>query len=613
MRTLLRWLSRGLLLAVVLAAALFVQVWYFKPLKIEWFYTRIFAEFMLQSPEMLSQMRILPGWMDFYGDKLDDASPAQSERMAQAVRKDLDMLHRYDRDALDREGQLSYDVLEFFLASQVEGDRFRDHGFPVNQMFGVQSNLPNLLVQSHSIDSVRDAENYLKRLDRFPVKFAQVIESLDVAEAKGIVPPQFTVEEVLAQMREFIGGTAKDNLLYTSFRDKLDKLPQGTLSADVREALLARAEKAVSTSVVPAYGALIDHFERLLPKAQGNYGAWHLPDGDAYYAWCVRMHTTTDMTPEQVHELGLSEVARITGEMDAILRERGLVEGSIGERVQQLARDPAQMYPNTPEGKQAMLAAYQAILDDVNGRLGDAFAMRPRLGVEVRAVPEFAEKTSAGAYYELGAFDGSRPGVFYANMRDPGETPKFAMRTLAYHEGIPGHHFQLTIQQELTGVPFFRRVLPFTAYAEGWALYAERLAWELGFEPDPLDNLGRLRDEMMRAVRLVVDSGIHHKHWTREQAIDYMLENTGMSRTDVVAEIERYFVMPGQALAYKAGMLKILTLREKSKQALGEKFRLADFHDQMLEHGSLPLALLERVVDDWLKARGAAVPVEAGG
>ncbi len=239
----------------------------------------------------------------------------------------------------------------------------------------------------------------------------------------------------------------------------------------------------------------------------------------------------------------------------------------------------------------------------MNAGLGDAFDVRPKLGVEVKAIPEFAEKTAPGAYYEPGSFDGTRPGAFYANMRDTAETPKWAMRTLAYHEGIPGHHFQISIAQELQGVPFFRRVLPFTAYAEGWALYAERLAWELGFEKDPLDNLGRLRDEMMRAVRLVVDSGIHYKRWTREQAIAYMMENTGMAESDVTAEIERYFVDPGQALAYKAGMLKILELREKAKQALGPKFKLSEFHDQVLTHGSLPLALLERVIDDWIKTK----------
>ncbi len=516
------------------------------------------------------------------------------------VRQDLDMLRRYDRQALDEEGKLSYDALEFFLANQVEGDRFRYHDFPVNQMFGVQSGQPNFMADTHQVNNGRDAENYIKRLDQFPRNFSEVVEGLKLRESKGVIPPKFTVDKVLVQMNGFIGVPAGENMLYKTFSEKLDKIGVDKLDQAAREDLLRRVESSIDGSVYPAFRGLIAYFTALQAKATENRGAWSLPDGDAYYAWCVRSHTTTDMTPAQVHELGLSEVARIGTEMDAILRERGLVDGSIGKRVQQLAREPEQMYPNTPEGKAAMVAAYQAILDDINGKLGDAFNRRPKLGVEVRAVPAFSEKTAPGAYYQGGSFDGSRPGVFYANLRDPGETPKFAMRTLAYHEGIPGHHFQITIAQELQGVPFFRRVLPFTAYSEGWALYAERLAWEMGFEEDPLDNLGRLRDEMMRAVRLVVDSGIHYKHWTREQAITYMLDNTGMGEGDVTAEIERYFVNPGQALAYKAGMLKILALRERARRQLGDKFKLSAFHDEVLTHGALPLSLLERVVDDWI-------------
>jgi uncharacterized protein (DUF885 family) len=600
MKTLLKWLLRLIVLVVVLAGVAFVHVWYFKPYKIDWFYGRVFGQFALQSPQMLSSMRILPPWADFYSGKLDDASPAHGDAMADMVKRDLAMLHRYDRDAFDREGKLSYDALDFFLTDQVEGDRFRYHDFPVNQMFGAQSSQPDFMAQTHQVNNASDAENYIRRLDQFPLNFSQVIEGLKLREAKGVIPPQFTVEKVLLQMNDFIAVPAGQNMLYTSFKEKLDKLAADKLGQAARDDLLARVQTSIDGKVYPAYRELIAYFNALQPKAQGNFGAWHLPDGEAYYAWCVRSHTTTDMTPEQVHELGLAEVARISTEMDAILRDKGLLEGPVGPRLQQLARQPEQMYPNTPEGKAAMIAEYQAILDEINNNLGDAFDRRPKLGVEVKAVPAFSEKTAPGAYYQTGAFDGSRPGVFFANMRDPGETPKFAMRTLAYHEGIPGHHFQLTLAQELQGVPFFRKVLPFTAYAEGWALYAERLAWELGFEKDPLDNLGRLRDEMMRAVRLVVDSGIHYKRWTREQAITYMLENTGMGEGDVTAEIERYFVAPGQALAYKAGMLKILALREKAQQELGPKFRLATFHDQVLMHGALPLSLLERVIDDWI-------------
>ncbi len=606
MRKFLKW-SAGLAVCLVAIGALaFVHVWYFKPLKIDWFYGQLFAKFALQSPEMLSSMRILPPWADFYSDKLDDASPAHGDAMAKLVHDSLNTLHRYDRNALDAEGRLSYDVLEQFLAIQADGERFRYHNFPVNQMFGVQSSLPNFMADTHQVKNASEAGAYIARLKRFPVKFAQVIEGLKLREERGVIPPKFTVDAVLAQMRDFGGAPARENMLYTTFAEKLDAIALEAMPAEKRGAFLSEAEAAINGYVYPAYRDLISHFAALQPKATANEGAWSLPDGEAYYAWCVRMHTTTDMTPAEIHALGLSEVARIKREMDTILRGQGLTEGSIGERVQQLARAPGATFPNTAKGKQAMIDGYQAILDDIDGKLGDAFDVRPKLGVVVKPVPEFSEKNAPGAYYQSGAFDGSRPGVFYANLRDTTETPKFAMRTLAYHEGIPGHHFQVTIAQELTGVPFFRRVLPFTAYSEGWALYAERLAWELGFQDDPLDNLGRLRDEMMRAVRLVVDSGIHYKHWTREVSITYMMDNTGMSETDVTAEIERYFVAPGQALAYKAGMLKILELRDKSRNALGDHFTLAGFHDQVLTHGALPLSLLEHVIDEWIATEATA-------
>ncbi|MCU6433241.1 DUF885 domain-containing protein [Undibacterium sp. Jales W-56] len=598
-----KWTGRALLVLLLILAIGLVHVWYFKPLKADWFYGRVMARFVLDQPEMLSSMRILPGWLDFYSDKLSDASPAAEQKMADMVHDNLTTLHRYQRDALDRDEQLSYDTMEYFLRMQDEGDQFRYLNFPVNQMFGVQSSLPNFMTDVHQINSVADAKNYIARLNKFPAKFDQVLEGLKIREDKKIIPPQFLVEKVLVQMQGFIAKPGTQNPLYTNFKEKLDKLPADKIDTTTRQTLLAQTDASITQQVYPAYQKLINYFKTQQPKAQGNFGAWHLPGGDAYYAWAVKMHTTTDMTPQQVHDLGLTEVARISTEMDAILKSKGLSEGSVGARVLQLSEDPAQLYPNTPDGKQAMLKGFQMILDEVNKGLDAAFDMRPKLGVEVRAVPEYSQETAPGAYYNAGSFDGSRPGIFYANMRDTKENPKFTMRTLAYHEGIPGHHFQISIAQELQDVPFFRQVLPFTAYAEGWALYAERLAWELGFEKDPMDNLGRLRDEMMRAVRLVVDSGIHYKHWTREQAIQYMTDNTGMALTDVTAEIERYMVDPGQALAYKVGMLKILALREKAKLALGDQFDLKQFHNEVLTHGALPLVVLERVIDDWIAKR----------
>ncbi|SFV14066.1 DUF885 domain-containing protein [Pseudoduganella namucuonensis] len=598
------WLLTALMALLLVAVALITHTSHFKPMRLDWFYTRVFAVFALDSPEMLSSMRILPGWLDFYSGELDDASPENASRQMARLKEDLATLDSYDRSGLDRDGKLSYDTLRYFMKIQADGEPYQYHAFPVNQMAGIQSTLPDFMVQVHQVESRGEAENYITRLQRFPQKFDQVLATLRVSESKGIVPPRFTVEKVLKQMNEFVATPTQLNPLYTSMRDKLLKVAD--LDDAARAKLLEKTDAALNDRVYPAYRNMIAHFTALQSRATENNGAWSLPDGDEYYAWAVRMHTTTNMTPQQVHRLGLAEVARVGAEMDAILKEQGLAEGSIGKRVQQLAARPEQQYANTEEGRKAMLAHYQSILDEVNQGLGAAFEVRPKLGVQVQAVPAASQESAPGAYYMPGAFDGSRPGIFYANMRAPGETPKFAMRTLAYHEGIPGHHFQIQIAQELQGVPFFRKVIPFTAYQEGWALYAERLASELGFEKTPLDNLGRLRDEMMRATRLVVDSGIHYKHWTREQAIAYMMDNTGMSEGDVTAEVERYFVAPGQALAYKVGMLKILALREQAREELGGKFDLKQFHNEVLMHGALPLTVLERVVNEWVAQRKRA-------
>jgi uncharacterized protein (DUF885 family) len=327
-----------------------------------------------------------------------------------------------------------------------------------------------------------------------------------------------------------------------------------------------------------------------------------LPDGAEYYAAAIRMMTTTTLSAGEIHAIGLAEVARIAAEMDAILQAEGYTDGTLGERMAGLRTQPAQLFDDSAAGRAEVIAEYQRIIDEIDAGLGPYFDVRPAVGVQVSRVPEFREGGSALAYYQPPSLDGVRPGVFYINLRDMAELPRFGMRTLAYHEAIPGHHFQIAIAQQLQGLPLFRRMLPLPAYAEGWALYAEQLAWELGFQQDPLDNLGRLQAEMFRAVRLVVDTGLHAQRWTREQAIDYMLAYTGMGTQEVTAEIERYLVMPAQALSYKLGMLKILELRARAQDALGEDYSLAGFHNVVLTNGALPLDMLERVVDDWLQS-----------
>jgi uncharacterized protein (DUF885 family) len=599
MKTALKWVGLAFGAVLILGVAFVVQSWYFKPVAIGIFFERAFLQFMLEDPEAVSSLGIFEqlGYKGFDG-MLTDVSPAQEEKLAKLARDDLATLHAYDRASLSAAHQLSYDVLDWFLRDLVEGQRWLRYDYPINQLFGVQSSTPDFLVQIHPIGDERDVRNYILRLTAFDRKFSQVLAGLQLRESKGIVPPKFVIERVLAEMRGFIAESPRENILYTNLRDKMAKL--GSIPQGQRQKSLLAAQSAIEGSVYPAYRRLIAYFERLQPKVTENYGVWKLPDGDAYYDHLIRSHTTVALDAESVYNTGIAEVARIEKELDSILRTQGLEEGSIGERIARLNSQVRPQYPNDDAGRGACLADYQHIIDAMVRGLGADFSAVPRFSIKVQRVPQFKEKTAPGAYADPGSLDGSRPGVFYVNLRDMREIWKYQMRTLAYHEAIPGHQLQGAIAQRLTGVPTFRKILPFTAYDEGWALYSERLGWEMGFENDPLDNLGRLQAEMFRAVRLVVDTGIHRKRWTREQAIQYMREKTGMAEGEVVSEIERYFVDPGQALAYKIGMLKILQLRQRAQQHLGSAFDIRQFHAVLLGNGSLPLGILEKQVDDWI-------------
>ena len=599
-----RWLKRiglVLLVLVVLGALLFAHTAWFKPLRIGWFYERVFLEYALDDPELLSRIRVLePLGLSFHNDDLTDASPARDEALRRKLNADYAMLKRYDTSGMDTSERLSYDILEYFLGLQVRGEPYARHNFPVNQLFGVQSSLPSFLADVHQIKRRADAADYISRLGKVGIKFDQVIEGLKERETLGILPPRFTVEKVIAQMQAFRATPIDENVLHTSFRKRIDEAAAGEFSDIERKQLEDAVSEQIGSVVYPAYDALIAYFQRLQVKVTRNDGAWRLPDGEAFYAFAVEMHTTTRAEPETLHQTGLSEVARIQAQMDLILRTAGYADGSVGARMQALGKDPAQLYPDTDAGRAQILADFKSIIEEIDSKLEPYFDVRPAAGVEVRRVPEFSEKTAPGAYYQSPAMDGSRPGVFYLNLRNVDEIARFGMRTLAYHEAVPGHHFQLSVMQELKGVPTFRRLVPFTAYSEGWALYTEQLAYEAGFQAQPLDNLGRLQAELFRAVRLVVDTGMHAKRWTREQAIAYMIDNTGMPESDVTAEIERYLVNPGQALAYKVGMMKILELRERARSTLGSRFDIRGFHNVVLTGGAMPLAILERRVEAWI-------------
>ena len=458
---------------------------------------------------------------------------------------------------------------------------------------------------SHSVFNEKTARNYVARLNAFGTRIDQVLSETKRQADAGVLPPRFVIEDVIKDVAKFREPAAQDHPLVVTFKEKLAKIDgfDKALAAQ----LAGDAAKAVKDVVYPAYQRIQATFEALLPRANDDDGVWKLPDGDAFYAARLHQMTTTDLTPDQVHDIGLREVARLEGEIDASMKSLGLTEGSLVSRFDKLTHDPRFTFPNDDTGREQILAGYRDLLSKMQARLGTVFSHVPAQKLEVERVPAYAESASAGAYYNRASLDGRRPGTFFANLRDPRETTRWSMPTLAYHEGIPGHHLQISWAENIEGVPMARKVLPFTAYVEGWALYAEHLAKEMGaYDQDPYGDLGRLQAEMFRAVRLVVDTGIHAKRWTRAQAITYMREKTGMVESDVTSEVERYIVNPGQACAYKIGMLKILELRERAKSELGARFDLKAFHDIILDGGAMPLTVLERRVNEWiatLKAR----------
>lgn len=601
----LKWSGVLLLTAVVLGGLFAAHTWYFKPININLFFARAFLQVALESPEMLSQIRVLePMGIDGHNAHLDDDSMASGDALFEHIKRSREVLVSYEDDDLSEQDLMSKRVMLGFVDLMLEGERFRFHNYPVNQLFGVQNGFPSFMEATHAVTSVKEGDYYVSRLSEVGRKFDQVLEGLHHREALGILPPQFVVTKVLDEMRAFVATPVEEGILMVSLTDKMADadLPE---NEQQRLAMAARAE--IENTVYPAYGRLIDYFEGLDAKVSDNHGVWALPDGDALYALAVRLFTTTDYSPEYIHQFGLEEVDRIQDEILAILEAEGwdVAEG-FTEAIAELAEREEFYYSDSGEGREQILADYQAMIDEISAGLDPYFDVSAEAAVEVRRIPEFKEKTSPGAYYQPPAFDGSRPGVFFANLYDIKATPKYGMRTLAYHEAVPGHHFQLAIAQQQEHLPFFRRMIPVTAYTEGWALYAERLAWEMGFQEDPYDNIGRLQAELFRAVRLVVDTGIHAMRWSREQAIDYMSDNTGMARSDVVAEIERYFVMPGQALAYKIGMTKILELRDRAQAELGSEFDMRAFHNVILTNGALPLTMLEELVDGWIAERKAS-------
>ena len=600
MKRFFKWLGISVGAIIVVLALVGTWFWHAPLPNLHWTLNRAFMKVVMDSPETLTQLHMLEQFgLTFHQDDLDDESITAGDEALTMMKEIGAEIRSFDREDLPYQQQLSYDMATWMLDRMESGaDKWRFHNYPVNQLFGVQNGFPSFMESAHQVSGVSDAEDYNARLSKVGTKFSQVLDGLKLREEKGILPPTFVVTKVLDEMNGFINTPVEENILYASFKKKLE---EAGIEEATQAGLLAETARQMQESVYPAYQLLIDYFTALKPKTTSDDGVWKLPNGDEFYRFALQMFTTSEMSPEEIHVLGLQEVERIQAQMREILAAEGYdTTKPVGTLMRELASEERFLYPDTPEGRQQILQDYQQIIDEISAGLDPWFAVQPKAGVKVERIPEFKEKTAPGAYYNPPAMDGSRPGIFYANLYDINATPKFGMRTLAYHEAVPGHHFQIAIAQEQKELPLFRRMAPFTAYTEGWALYSEQLAWEAGFQKNPYDNLGRLQGELFRAVRLVVDTGIHYKRWTREQAIEYMLFNTGNAESDVVSEIERYIVMPGQACAYKVGMIEMLKLREKAQQQLGPKFDIKAFHDVVLKNGAMPLATLNKVIDDWI-------------
>ncbi len=598
----------GLTIAVLLllAGSFAAHEWYAKPFFINNFFNRVFIQYIWDKPEMLTGMGILEQFgMKGHNAKWDDDTEAASDKDYQFLLDVMATLDEYDEMKLTDAEILSVKVMKELLGNPEDDRRFRFHDYPVNQLFGLQNSIPRFLDTFHQVNSSEDAEHYISRLSKIGVKMEQNMEGLLIRENMGIVPPTFVIDKSVEIMKEFVAQPIEENVLYASFKGKLEKADE-IAEAD-RTAFLASATTQIENVVYPAYQEYIDYFSGLRAKSNGDAGVWKLPEGKAYYNYLLRQHTTTDMTADEIHAIGVAEVKRIQTEMLQIFAAEGY-DSSLGVKAlfDELAEEERFYYPDTDAGRAQILEDYATIIDEIEAGISSAFNIKPKADIVVKRVPEFSEETAPGAYYNHPSRDGSRPGTFYANLFDIKATPKYGMRTLAYHEGVPGHHFQIAIQTELQGIPEFRKEFGFTSYSEGWGLYAERLAWEMGFQTNPYDNLGRLQGELFRAVRLVVDTGIHAKRWTREQAIDYMLANTGTAESDVISEIERYIVMPGQATAYKVGMMELIRLRDEAQEALGDKFDIRDFHDVILKDGALPLTALRELVMKYIAEKQAA-------
>ena len=572
--------------------------------KVNAFFERVFEESVARSPESLT----------FLGrkeraDEWNDLSKAYADESLEITKRQLTELKSFDKSELDESTALSFDLLVQSMEEEIADNKWRLYNYPVNQMFGKHSGVVSLLINQHRINDLKDAENYIARLNGVKAYFDQLIENIEARTAANIIPPKFVFPHVIRDSSNIIKGAPFDDgepsALLADFSKKINALAEkedSGISAEKKDELIAQATQALTSSVKPAYENLVTHLTELEKKATTDDGIWKWKDGDAFYNVALKRTTTTDLTSDQIHEIGLKEVARIHDEM-RVIKDKVNFDGDLKAFMEFMRNDEQFYYPNTQEGKDRYLSEATALIDTMKGKLDEMFITKPKADLNVKAVEAFREQSAGKAFYQRPSEDGTRPGLYYANLYDMKAMPTYQMEALAYHEGVPGHHMQLAIQQELKGIPKFRKFGGYTAYIEGWGLYSEYLPKEFGAYQDPYSDFGRLAMELWRACRLVVDTGIHSKKWTREQGIAYYTDNTPNAVSDGVKMVERHIVMPSQATAYKIGMLKILELRKAAKEKLGDKFDIREYHDEILKYGPLPLNVLEAKVDAWVASK----------
>lgn len=573
------------------------------------------TEILRSSPELATMLGVdetiagegFQARLGNYGFAANESARAMNERFLQEIRS-------IDRATLEGQALVTYDVLRDAYQTGARRNQFAFGGatpfasagpYVVTQRAGPQIILPRIMLTQHPLKNAQDAEDYISRLSEFGRVFDETVETVSSDAALGVTPPRFALDGALRTISVFTTVTPAENPLTTTFAAKAENI-EG-LSADDRDALVARVAEAVETNVYPAYARLAAALEGLKAQSGNDAGIWTMgEEGAAFYAHRLAAYGAGGMTAEDVHELGLAEVARINEQMDAILKEQGLNSGTVAERFTAIGERPNMRYPNTDEGRADLLSDLNAQVSEIMTRVDDWFYTLPSQPVEVRRIPVYEQDSSSGGYYSAPSLDGSRPGIFWINLKNTADWPKHALNTLTYHEAVPGHHFQRSLERA-AGLPLIRNMLGYSEFSEGWALYSEQVAAEMGlYANDPLGDLGRLQSELFRAARLVTDTGIHHKQWSREEAIDYMQGVTGDTRASVTREIERYSVWPGQATAYKLGMLKINELRQRAEDALGPDFDIREFHDEVLLTGAMPLSVLEKKIGDWIKEKQGA-------